>query len=70
MRLFDNFTDGLKSSKQKVLEENQTLKELREQTEFEKGDLLALIIAAVTTLLPVVIGLWLAYYAFSMLFFG
>ncbi len=70
MKLFDDFHEGLKSKRQKVREENAELRRLKEETEFEKGDFLALIIAAITTLLPVVIGILLVYYAISMMFFG
>ncbi len=69
MKLFDKFDGSLKSKRQKIKEENELLDELKRETEFEKGDFLALIIAAVITLVPVVLGLWLLYYGIAMLFF-
>ncbi len=69
MKLFDKFDGSLKSKRQKIKEENELLEELKRDTEFEKGDFLALIIAAVITLVPVVLGLWLLYYGIAMLFF-
>ncbi len=70
MGLFDNFNDGLKSKRQKLREENEELERLKDETEFEKGDLLALIIAAIVTLVPVVLGIMLIYYTISMLIFN
>ncbi len=69
MKLFDKFDVSLKSKRQKIKEENELLDELKRETEFEKGDFLALIIAAVITLVPVVLGIWLLYYGIAMLFF-
>ena len=60
----------IKSKKRKVQEETELLNQLREETKFEKGDYLALIIASFTTLVPVALFILLMYYFVSMLFFG
>ncbi|MBU0936240.1 MAG: hypothetical protein KKI09_15140 [Spirochaetes bacterium] len=70
MSLFGFRTDDLVSRKKKAKDEAALLKNLREKTKPEKGDLLALIIAALVTLLPVVLGILLLYYVISMLLFG
>ncbi len=46
------------------------LNELRKENKLEKGDFLALIIAATSVLLPVAAIVLLAYYVISMLLFG
>jgi Fe2+ transport system protein B len=66
----DDLDDGLKSKKRKVQEEMDELRELRDQTDFEKNDYAALIIAGLTTILPVVGVILVLYFLISMLFFG
>lgn len=61
---------SLQSRKSKLKEEEKTLNELKKNAEFEKGDFLALIIAALTTIFPVVLIILFLYYAISMFFFG
>lgn len=70
MKPFNDSDDGLKSKKQKALEEAETLNQLKNDTNFEKGDFAALIIAGMVTILPVVAVILLLYYAISMFFFG
>ncbi len=70
MNIFGFRTDDLISKRQKSKEEAKLISELKENTVFEKNDYLALIIAAVVTLVPVVIIVWLLYFGISMLFFG
>lgn len=70
MKPFNDLDDGLKSKKQKTLEDAETLNQLKNETDFEKGDFGALIIAAMVTLLPVVAVILFLYYAISMFFFG
>ncbi|WP_252507947.1 hypothetical protein [Treponema denticola] len=52
------------------MEENEELNHLREEANLEKGDVPALIIAALTTLLPIAAVIVLAYYLISMFIFG
>lgn len=66
----DDLDDGLKSKKRKAQEEMEELHELRDKTNFEKGDYMALIIAGLTTILPVVAVILVLYFIISMLFFG
>lgn len=54
MALFKDALDR-EQARQKRLEENKQLEELRDKTEFEKGDLLALTIAGLVTILPITI---------------
>ncbi|KAB3533096.1 hypothetical protein [Alkaliphilus serpentinus] len=68
MRFFND--KDLKSRKRKFLEEEKILKELKDKAEFEKGDFLALIFAALITLLPIVLGILFLYYVITMHFFG
>jgi hypothetical protein len=70
MNLFGLRTDDLTSKKRQAREESALLSELRASTKPEKGDLLALILAASVTLLPVVIIILLLYYGITMLVFG
>jgi len=70
MKLDDELDDGLKSKKRKAQEQTELLNKLRDETEFEKNDYKALIIAALITIMPVVIVVLLAYYFISMSFFG
>lgn len=70
MRFLNGFDKGFKSRKRKVLEEQELLNQLKEETDFEKGDFFALIIAALITIMPVVLVVLFLYYAISMLFFG
>ena len=53
-----------------MLEEKKILDQLKDETEFEKGDFLALIIAALITIMPIVLVILFLYYAISMYFFG
>lgn len=66
----DDLDDGLKSKKRKAQEEMEELTNLRDQTNFEKGDYAALLIAGLTTILPVVAVILVLYFIISMLFFG
>lgn len=70
MRFRNDLDKGFKSRKRKWLEEEKLLKELKDKTEFEKGDVLSLIIAASITIIPVVLVLLFLYYLISMYFFG
>ena len=64
------FNEIFDSKKKKVKMQNTELKELRSETKFEKGDILALIIAALTTILPIAAVLLLIFYLISMWLFG
>lgn len=66
----DDLNDGIKSKRRKAMEELNLMRKLKSETKFEKNDFLALIIAALVTLLPVVIVILLLYFGISMLFFG
>jgi ABC-type arginine transport system permease subunit len=70
MQLFGLEPDYLVSRKKKAKEEQELLSGLGAHTKLEKGDLLALILAASVTLLPLVIFILLLYYGISMLLFG
>lgn len=70
MKHKDDLDESLKSKKRKVLEEAELLNKLKDETEFEKGDFFALLVAGLTTILPVVIVILLLYYVISMFFFG
>ncbi|UTC74235.1 hypothetical protein E4O03_08250 [Treponema sp. OMZ 792] len=67
---FRNNEHSLKSGKRQAIEEMEELNELRENHPLEKGDFLAIIIAAFTTLVPIVAICLLAYYFISMFLFG
>ncbi len=60
----------LKSPRRTAAEEKELLRELREKTETDKGDLPALIIAAFTTILPLALVVLFLYYAITMWIFG
>ena len=60
----------LKSKKRKALEEADLLENLRDKTKVEKGDLFALIIAGLTTIIPVAVVILLLYYLITMFIFG
>lgn len=70
MRPERNLGDVLKSKKRKALEELTLLEKLRDKTDLEKGDRLALIIAGLTTILPVAIAILLLTYLITRLVFG
>lgn len=70
MKLNDDLDGGLKSKKRKLKEETELLNKLKDETDFEKNDYAALIIAGLTTIIPVVLVILLLYYGISMLFFG
>lgn len=70
MRVLNGLDQGLKSRKRKLLEEAKVLRQLRDETEFEKGDFLALIIAGLITIIPIVVVILFLYYGISMFFFG
>ncbi|MBM7614616.1 hypothetical protein [Alkaliphilus hydrothermalis] len=70
MMLLNSFDKGFKSRRRKSQEEKEELKQLLGKTDFENGDFLALIIAALVTLVPVVLIMLLIYYGVSMYFFG
>ncbi len=61
--------NSLKSRRQRRMEELEELKELEKETYLEKWDFLALVIAAMTTLLPVAVGIILFYYLVAWLIF-
>lgn len=69
MRFLKNAKE-LESKRQNAFDELEELKEYRGKTSFEKGDFLALVVAALTTIFPVVLVLLLLYYLISMWFFG
>lgn len=56
--------EDLISKKEKLRREDDELKKLIDETEFEKNDAKALIIAALTTILPVVLIACLLFYLF------
>ena len=70
MKFRDDLGSGFKSRKRKLLDEAEVLKKIKDETEFEKGDFPALIIAALITILPVVLVVLFLYYAISMFIFG
>ena len=70
MKFYNDLDNGLKSKKRKAFEETELLDKLRDETEFEKGDFFALVIAGFTVILPVVIVILFLYYSISMFFFG
>lgn len=70
MKYENDLDKSIKSKRRQVEEENQKLYKLREETNFEKGDYLALIVAALTTILPVVLVMLALYYIITMFFFG
>ena len=70
MRVLNGLDLGFKSRKRKLLEETKVLKQLRDETDFEKGDFFALIVAALITITPVVLVILFLYYGISMYFFG
>lgn len=61
--------NSFKSRIQRAKEENEELQGLKRETNFEKSDFLALIIAAATTILPLVLGLIFLYYFITSYFF-
>ncbi|EMB30742.1 hypothetical protein KP612_03470 [Treponema denticola] len=67
---FRDHDHSLKSKRRQAMEENEELNHLREEANLEKGDVPALIIAAITTLLPIAAVIVLAYYLISMFIFG
>jgi hypothetical protein len=70
MQLFGLGSDGLVSKNNKAKEEQEASGAFPSHAKPEKGDLLALILAASVTLLPLVIFMLLVYYGISMLLFG
>jgi|GEM_PF-4034316 len=58
-----------KQWKDKLREEDERLKELREQQDFEKSDTLAMIIAALIVIMPVILGILAAFVFFIWLIF-
>lgn len=70
MRRGRRLGDILKSKKMKSLEEAETLEKLRDKTYVEKGDIFALIVAGLTTIVPVVVVILLLYYFITMFVFG
>lgn len=70
MNFFGLSTDDLVSKRKTAREEGARLDALRERAEVEKGDFLALLIAASMTIVPVVLGILLLYYLISRFFFG
>ncbi len=70
MKWFKGADYSLKSRKQKAKEDAETLRELKANTEFEKGDFLALTIAAIVAFMPIVLGLLFVYYVITRFIFG
>ncbi|MTI47221.1 hypothetical protein [Sporosalibacterium faouarense] len=70
MNFLNGFDKGFKSRKRKLIEEEKVLNQLKDATEFEKGDFFALIIAGLITIIPVVLVVLFLYYGISMYFFG
>ncbi len=70
MSFMKRFDEGFGSRKRKALEEDETIKELREKTEFEKGDFLALVLAFIIAVGPVVLVLLFLFYAITTYFFS
>lgn len=58
------------SKKQRIRREHKEMKELLNGSDFEKGDLPALIIAALTTILPFAIIIFLLLFIIPMLVMG
>lgn len=65
----DDVSEIVGSKKRKALDELEDLHAERERTKFERGDLLALIIAGFTTIFPLVLFLLLLYYVITKLVF-
>jgi len=55
------------SRKQKIREEEKELRKLQSGSPFEKGDLTALILAALTTVLPFAAGVFLLLFLIPLL---
>lgn len=70
MNIINNRDSSFESRRRKAIEERLILNQLRDETDFDSKDYLALIIAAFITLSPVVIGILFLYYGISMLVFG
>ncbi len=70
MKTIKGLDDGLKSKKRKAREEAELLSKLKEETDFEKGDYPALIVAALVTLVPIVLLMLFLYFQVSKIFFG
>lgn len=70
MKPFNDSDRGFTSKRKKLIEESETLDQLKKETNFEKGDYLALIVAAMITIIPVVAVILFLYYQISMFFFG
>lgn len=63
------FPSDLTSKREKLRRENEELRSLSQKTKFEGGDEKALIIAAFTTIVPVVlIGALLFYLVIALIF--
>lgn len=58
------------TKKKKIESQNAELKKLKSETKFEKSDFFALVIAAATTILPVVAVLIFLFYLFIKWMFG
>ncbi len=62
--------EGFKSKKRELDEEKELFEKLREETDFERKDFWALTIAALVTLLPIALIVFLAVYFILELFFS
>ena len=69
MNLKDSLSKSFPSRKRKLRDETEELEKLKKETEFEKGDFLALAIAALVTIGPVVIVVLALYYWATMFLF-
>lgn len=59
----------MESRRKEILQEIEALDDLKREVHFERGDFLALLIAAFTTILPVVLAVLLLYYIIAMVIF-
>lgn len=62
--------DKQREKRESELKKTEEFNRKRKEAEFEKGDLLAIILAALTTIVPVVIVVILVIWFLSMWIFG
>ncbi|QVK21723.1 hypothetical protein KHQ82_05220 [Mycoplasmatota bacterium] len=64
-----NYKDQFESKRARKLREREEFEKYSKKTEFEKGDFLALVIAALTTFFPIALGIFLLVFLIMMLIF-
>lgn len=69
MRTLANIFSDLKSKKSQIISENRELEELMKGIKIEKADERALIIAGMTTIIPIVLGAFGLLYLLLMIIF-